>query len=139
VKGTIAAQSPTPGMVAGQVYTVGTSATIAWATTGTIANVKLEYSKDDFATSTVVVASTPNTGTYSWTIPDVASSTVKVRISDARPEFSATVQSSSPNTFTVKGSLSVTSPVGTDVWSVGQVKTISWTSTGAGPIPTGHL
>src|SRR5207245_1348016 len=139
VKGTIAAQSPPPGVVAGQVYTVGTSATIAWATTGTIANVKLEYSKDDFATSTVVVASTPNTGTYSWTIPDVASSTVKVRISDARPEYSATVQSSSPNTFTVKGSLSVTSPVGTDVWSVGQVKTISWTSTGAGAIPTVNL
>src|SRR5207249_3600492 len=92
-----------------------------------------------FATSTVIVASTPNTGTYSWTIPDVASATVKVRISDARPEFSATVQSTAPNTFTVKGSLAVTSPVGTDVWNVGAVKTISWTSTGAGAIPTVNL
>src|SRR3989442_716756 len=81
VKGTIAAQSPTPGTLAGETYTVGSSATIAWATTGTIANVKLEYSKDNFATSTVIVASIPNTGTYSWTIPDVAASTVKVRIS----------------------------------------------------------
>src|SRR5207245_670354 len=79
VKGTIAAQSPTPGMVAGQICTVGNSAMIAWATTGSMANVKLEYSVDNFATSTVIVASTPNTGTYSWTIPDVASATVKVR------------------------------------------------------------
>src|SRR5207249_2746743 len=79
------------------------------------------------------------TGCYTWTLPDTASSAVKVRVSDARPEFSATVRASAPNTFTVKGGLTVTSPVGTDVWSVGQVKTISWTSTGAGAIPTVNL
>src|SRR5207247_1206171 len=41
--------------------------------------------------------------------------------------------------FTIKGGLTVTSPVGTDVWNVGAVKTISWTSTGAGAIPTVNL
>ena len=51
----------------------------------------------------------------------------------------APVRSSSPNNFTVKGGLSVTSPVGTDVWKVGEAKTISWTSTGAGAIPTVNL
>src|SRR5438132_1647660 len=141
-------------MVAGQIFTVGNSATIAWATTGTISTIKIEYSTNGFSDetqTTQVTASATNgvnggctipggaTGCYPWTLPDVGSSTVKVRVSDARPEFSATVQSSSPNTFTVKGSLTVTSPVGTDVWNVGAVKTISWTSTGAGAIPTVNL
>jgi hypothetical protein len=154
VKGTIAATSPTPGMVAGQSYTVGNAATIAWATTGTIATIKIEYSTNAFSDetqTTQVTASAANgvnggctvpggsTGCYPWTLPDVASSTVKVRVSDARPVFSATVRSSSPNNFTVKGGLTVTSPVGTDVWKVGEVKTISWTSTGAGAIPTVNL
>src|SRR5207245_5253543 len=154
VKGTIAAQSPTPGMAAGQIFTVGSSATIAWATTGTISTIKIEYSTNGFSDetqTTQVTASAANgvnggctipggaTGCYTWTLPDVGSSTVKVRLSDARPEFSATVRSSSPNNFTVKGSLTVSSRVGTDVWNVGAVKTISWTSTGAGAIPTVNL
>ncbi|MGH7412121.1 MAG: FG-GAP-like repeat-containing protein, partial [Candidatus Methylomirabilis sp.] len=154
VKGTIAVNSPTPGMVAGESYTVGNSATIAWATTGTIATIKVEYSTNGFldeTQTTQVTASAANgsnggctvpggsTGCYPWTMPDAASSTVKVRVSDARPEFSATVRSSSPNNFTLKGGLTVSSPVGTDVWKVGEVKTLSWTSTGAGAIPTVDL
>src|SRR3989442_7357599 len=119
-----------------------------------MATIKIEYSTNGFSDetqTTQVTASATNganggctipggaTGCYAWAVPDVASSTVKLRVSDARPEFSATVRSSAPNTFTVKGGLSVTSPVGTDVWSVGQVKTISWSSTGAGAIPTVNL
>src|SRR5206468_7808148 len=153
--GTIAAQSPTPGMVAGQVFTVGNSATIAWATTGTIPTIKIEYSTNGFSdeNQTTLVPGGPftnganggctvpggATGCYTWTMPDVGSSTVKVRVSDARPEFAATVRSSSANNFTVKGGLTVTSPVGTDVWNVAEVKTISWTSTGAAAIPTVDL
>src|SRR5437879_1704973 len=49
------------------------------------------------------------------------------------------VSDDSNTAFTIKGGLGVTSPVGTDVWTVGAAKTISWTSTGATGIPTVNL
>jgi len=68
---------------------------------------ELEYSKDDFATSTVIVASTPNTGTYTWTIPDAISATVKVRVSDVTdPE----AKDLSDATFKITSLMTVTSP-----------------------------
>jgi hypothetical protein len=56
---------------------------ITWTSSGEITFVKIEYSTDDFASSTTVVASTENDGTYAWTVPNDPSTTVKVRISDA--------------------------------------------------------
>jgi len=57
---------------------------ITWTSTGDITNVKLEYSKDGFSSDVnTIVASTTDDGTYSWTIPEDASTTVRVRISDA--------------------------------------------------------
>src|SRR5207247_9794100 len=66
VKGTIAAQSPTPGMVAGEVRTVGSSATIAWATTGTIATIKIEYSTNGFSDETQDRKSTRLNSSHEW-------------------------------------------------------------------------
>ena len=67
----------------GEVWVVGTDRNISWTSTGAIANVKLEYSKDNFVNATTIIASTPNDGTHSWTIPNDPSITVKVRVSDA--------------------------------------------------------
>src|SRR2546422_186988 len=109
-----------------------------WPRTGSIANVKLEYSTDGGATyPNLIPASTPAaTGSYAWTVPDLASSSVKVRVTNTAD---ATVFAVSNAVFTIKGGLSVTAPVGTDVWAVGAVKTISWSWTGAGAIPTVNL
>ena len=57
---------------------------ITWITVGTIANVTLLYSKDDFGSdSNVIVASVANTDSYPWTVADDRSATVKVRVHDA--------------------------------------------------------
>src|SRR5207245_11813582 len=77
IEGALALTSPNGG----EVWAVGSIHPITWTSTGSVANVKLEYSKDDFVTSTVIAASTPNTGTYTWTISDSISATVKVRLS----------------------------------------------------------
>src|SRR3989442_10391673 len=100
--------------------------------------VKLDDSTAGGATNpTLTTASTPAaTGSYAWTVPDLASSSVKVRVTNTAD---ATVFAVSNAVFTIKGGLSVTAPVGTDVWTVGAVKTISWTSTGAGAITTVNL
>lgn len=56
---------------------------IRWATVGNIAEVKLDYSPDDGKSWKPIVASTPNTGTYAWTVPAVDSATALVRVSSA--------------------------------------------------------
>src|SRR5207247_3313624 len=108
-----------------------------WTKTGTIVNVKLEYSTDNFVTPVTIVSSTGAAGgSYSWVVPDIASTSVKVRVTNTGD---TTVFDDSNTAFTIKGGLAVTAPVVTDVWTVGAVKTISWTSTGAGAIPTVNL
>jgi hypothetical protein len=67
-----------------EAWSVGTSRNITWTTTGTIPNVRLEYSKDNFASLVLIASSAPGTGSYSWTIPDDISTTVKVRVTDVR-------------------------------------------------------
>src|SRR5207245_2918 len=78
IEGALAVTSPNGG----EKWNVGSVQPITWTNTGTVANVKLEYSKDNFATATVISASAPNTGSYTWTIPDAISTTVKVRVTD---------------------------------------------------------
>ncbi|MBN2391400.1 MAG: hypothetical protein JXR84_11785 [Anaerolineae bacterium] len=63
---------------------VGTVHNITWSSTGSIGNVRLEYSKDGLTSDVhTIVASTSNDSSYSWTIPNDPSTTVRVRVSDA--------------------------------------------------------
>src|SRR5437899_3742931 len=76
----------------------------------------------------LITASTPAApGTYAWTIPDGIASTVKVRITNLDD---ATVTSTSPANFNIKGSLTITAPNGSESWSIGSTQTITWTKTG---------
>ena len=68
----------------GENWTVAAQQTLTWTASGPIENVKLEYSKDNFASDiTTIVASTANNGSYTWTVPGDPSTTVRVRVSDA--------------------------------------------------------
>ena len=68
----------------GENWHVGTVQNITWSSTGSIANVRLEYSKDEFVSDVhTIAASTPNDGSYSWPVPSDPSITVRVRVSDA--------------------------------------------------------
>src|SRR2546425_2412659 len=124
IRGALALTAPNGG----EVWTVGESRTITWTTTGTIANIKLEYSKDNFTTPILITASAPNTGTFAWTVPDDISSTVKVRVTNVND---ATVFAVSAATFKIQGALTVTSPNGGEKWTVGSSRAITWTKTGS--------
>lgn len=66
-----------------EVWPAGSSRTIHWVSRG-ISNVHLEYSTDDGATWTTIVASTPAAdASYAWTVPATVSSACRVRVSDA--------------------------------------------------------
>jgi len=67
----------------GESWQRGTTHAITWNKTGSIANVKIVLNYG--STSETVTTSTPNTGSYSWTIPKdgVLSSNCKIYVSDA--------------------------------------------------------
>ena len=71
----------------GENWVVGSTHDITWLSGGEVGDVKIEYSTDDQATWTVIVEATGNDGSYAWTVPDAASTTCWVRISEAEDEF----------------------------------------------------
>ncbi|NUP13111.1 MAG: hypothetical protein HOW73_44285 [Polyangiaceae bacterium] len=66
----------------GESLAPGDPLEIRWATVGNIPNVKIEVSYDDGATYSTIVASTPNTGSYPWTVPPIGTIHGLVRVSD---------------------------------------------------------
>jgi hypothetical protein len=80
VKGTgLAIASPDGG----ETLSAGATVPITWATVGTIANVKLEFSANDGGTWQTIAASIPNQGNYNWQVPSVDTNTGLIRVSDA--------------------------------------------------------
>ncbi|WP_257454441.1 pre-peptidase C-terminal domain-containing protein [Archangium lipolyticum] len=66
----------------GESWTGGLNGTITW-TASNVTNVKLEYTLDG-STWNVITASTPaSAGSYGWTVPGTATTTARVRVSDA--------------------------------------------------------
>ncbi len=65
-----------------QTLTAGSSYSITWTSTGVISNVKLEYSVDNGATWNTITSSTANTGSYSWTVPNIGTWRGKVRVTN---------------------------------------------------------
>ncbi len=67
----------------GESWEAGSSQNIIWTTTGTIANVKIESFTTGAAGWTTIIASTPNTGTFPWTVPNIPAAQGLIRVSDA--------------------------------------------------------
>jgi hypothetical protein len=67
----------------GEDWTVGHDYDITWTGSGSITNVKIEYSTDNGTSWTDVVASTSNDGSYTWTVPQEPSEECLIKISDA--------------------------------------------------------
>ena len=82
----------------GQNWGALSTQTISWTTLGNIPNVKLQYSTDSGVTWINIIASVTNTSTYSWVVPDLQSSTVKVRVVDPNDD---TVYDDSDADFTI--------------------------------------
>ncbi|HAJ57346.1 MAG TPA: hypothetical protein DCL35_06215, partial [Candidatus Omnitrophica bacterium] len=122
----------------GEIWAVGQSQTITWTKHGNFANVKIEYAPDG-VNYTTVIASTPNNGSASWTpTTDLALSatgTGKLRISDVLGSCPPAIS----NAFKLVGIVTLASPIGGEVYTVGQQPspTIDWQVTGL--INTVHI
>jgi hypothetical protein len=67
----------------GENWNSGTIHNIAWNSSGTFANVNIDYSTDNGGSWLPVAANTANDGTYTWTVPAVLSSNCLVRVRNA--------------------------------------------------------
>jgi hypothetical protein len=122
---TLAVTSPNGG----ENWEGTTSHNITWSSTGSIANVKLEYSTNNGSSWNTITASTANSGTYNWTVPNTPSTSCLVKISDTAGPAADT----SDGIFTIAAqrTLTLTSPNGGENWEAGTSQNITWTSTGS--------
>ncbi len=67
----------------GELLAGGAKTTIRWATVGAIPAVAIDFSLDDGAIWTPIVASTPNMGDFVWKMPNVTTDRALVRVRDA--------------------------------------------------------
>ena len=124
IKGKLTLTAP----VGGETWIVGASKNITWTTNGTVSQVNLYYSTNSGSTyPTTIAGPITNIGSYSWTIPDAIGATLRVKVENPAD---TTVFSTSTSDFTVKGSLTLTAPVGGETWIVGASQNITWTKTG---------
>jgi hypothetical protein len=81
----------------GESYAGGSTQTITW-TAANVSNVKLEYTLDGSAWTTLTSSTAASAGSYTWTVPNTATTAGKVRVTDAS---SATVTDASNAAFTI--------------------------------------
>jgi hypothetical protein len=112
----------------GESLGVGEPHLITWTNTGAINNVKIEYSNDSGSTWAEIIQSTPNTGSYEWTVPDDPSNLCLVKVSDT--ESSAADASNAVFSIISPPTLSVVFPNGGENLEGGTTQAITWTSTG---------
>jgi hypothetical protein len=67
----------------GEEWTAGTIHAVKWTWTGTVGPVKILFSIDNGLNWMTIAASTANTGSYSWKVPNKPSTKCLVRIKDA--------------------------------------------------------
>jgi hypothetical protein len=101
---------------------------ITWSYTGNIANVKLEYSIDGGNTWSIITNSTPNTGSFNWTVPNTPHWNCFVRVSDA--EGSDVDQGDFAFIIDPERVITITFPKGGDTWRGDTIRSIVWNTIG---------
>jgi len=112
----------------GESWEAGSSQNIVWTSSGTSGNVRLQYSLDNGAGWTEIINSTPDDGSFTWTVPYVHSSACLLQIIDA--EGSTRDRSDSVFIIAFPPAISISSPDGSEIWLSGTTHPIVWSSVG---------
>ncbi len=113
----------------GEVWYANSTQTITWTSLNFAGNVKIELSTNGGTSYSTVVASTPNTGSYLWTVPNSPSTTCRIRISDASDGNPVDISNANFTIAPEPVELVVISPNGGEVWYASSLQTITWTAT----------
>jgi endonuclease/exonuclease/phosphatase family metal-dependent hydrolase len=93
VSASVAVTSPNGG----ESWTGGSARGITWTASG-VTNVRLEYTLNGSTWTTITSSTAASTGSYAWTVPASATTTARVRVSDAS---NAAVTDTSDAAFTI--------------------------------------
>jgi len=119
----------------GEDWTAGSTQNISWTTTPVSYPLTIQLYKDGSFLGKIAQGVDPSTGSYSWTVGQLASGTApagsgyKIRII----EKTTNTYDISDGTFSITSSgqsISVTSPNGGENWTSGFTQDITWTATG---------
>jgi hypothetical protein len=131
----IALTAPTGG----QTYAGGSSQNITWtAATDNFglatSPVSLEYSTNSGTSWTSIATNEANDGTYSWTVPSIDSSTVRVRViaTDAAGNTSNSASGSNLTIDSTNPTITLTSLDGGSSYRGGTAQNVSWTVSDTG-------
>ncbi len=119
--GTITVTSPNGG----ETLAAGSTHEITWTSTGTVNNVMIEYSTNRGASWTAIIESIPNTGTYTWTVPDTPADECLVQISALDADKDPSDQSDALFSI-ISTSLDMTTPNGGEILQPGENFLITW-------------
>jgi len=125
---------PTPSSITvtspngGETLVAGAAHTITWTSVNVTGLVQLQFSSDGGSTWGFI-ADTANDGSESWTVPSVATTQARIRITAASLVAADT---SNANFSIVLPSFTVTSPNGGEAYPINTAQTITWTSANAG-------
>jgi hypothetical protein len=116
----------------GETWVGNSTQNITWNTVGTIPTVNLQYSNDGGSGWTNIVSGISNTGTYSWTVPNITTTQARVRVQNAA---NTSVSDISNANFTINQqlTLTITSPNGGESWNGNSNQSINWTTGGSIP------
>lgn len=125
--GTITALSPNGG----ETFTVGTVLPITWSSTGEVGST-VNINARRGSTTTAITVGTSNDGAYNWTIPPTYATGTDYRIEISSATTPSIVDTSN-STFTIQplpGTITVLTPNGGEIITLGAFQPIAWTSTG---------
>jgi hypothetical protein len=119
----------------GETIGKGSSFDITWTASDNLGvnHVDLYYSHDSGATFTPIASGQPNTGTYSWSVPTIATNdSARVRVVAFDASGNSTADSSDAD-FTIEDAsapvVHVVSPDGGESLDAGDASKITWTAT----------
>ncbi|MFN8299565.1 MAG: hypothetical protein U0T75_10690, partial [Chitinophagales bacterium] len=108
----------------GEVWKVNSNQNITWNTATLYGPVFIEYSVDNGVNWNIVVSSTSNTGSYSWTVPNTITNQALIRISNVG---NPSISDVSNAVFTINlPTPLLTAPNGGEVWRSGNTHQITW-------------
>ena len=116
----------------GEVLAEQSTQIITWTSSGDVGdNVGLDYSLDEGMTWTLIVSSTGNDGSHSWTLPNLLESVTTCRIKLASTTTSYADTSDANFTISAEPNhITIISPNGGETWAEQSIQTITWTYSG---------
>lgn len=118
----------------GETWLKGSSQEIKWTSTGTINSVSIDCSLDNGTTWAAITASTPNDGSFEWTVPETPSDDCLVRIIGKDGDWDEVPSDTSNDVFSIitsiPGAVRVVFPNGGETWEAGSMQEIAWNSSG---------